>query len=274
LQRMFNTFHRPPWTPVEYEIGFALDPAFQRQNQLVNASAVLVYTPGERSAWSAIKRLKSMVRARRVQPSALADSARAVGRFPVGNLARRFLVGREVIHRDPVINVVIDLEQMPVRDSRIYLSNERDALGVPRIVVDWRISDIERRTAALFATTLRREFERLKLGTIRLADWLTSGKPLTDSDLAGNYHYIGATRMSVQPEQGVVDINAKVHGIDNLYVAGASIFPTGGHANPTLTIVALTLRLADHLRAISGSSGRPEPHSAPPFGSNPQAAMR
>ncbi|MGH7042388.1 MAG: hypothetical protein ACREFY_09670 [Acetobacteraceae bacterium] len=155
---------------MEYEIGFALDPAFQRQNQLVSASAVLVYTPGERSAWSAIKRLKSMVRARRVQPSALADAARAVGRFPVGNLARRFLVGREVIHRDPVINVVIDLEQAPVRDSRIYLSNERDALGILRIVVDWRISDIERRTAALSATTPRREFERLKLGTIRLAD--------------------------------------------------------------------------------------------------------
>ncbi|MGH7042387.1 MAG: GMC oxidoreductase [Acetobacteraceae bacterium] len=67
----------------------------------------------------------------------------------------------------------------------------------------------------------------------------------------------------------MVDINAKVHGIDNLYVAGSSVFPTGGHANPTLTIVALTLRLADHLRAISGSSGRPEAHAAPPFGSNP-----
>lgn len=258
LQRMFNMFQRPPWTPVEYEIGFALNPTFQRQNQLVNASAVLVYTPGESSAWGAIKRLKTLASSRRFHSSVFADATRAIGRFPVGNLARRFLAGREIVHRDPVINVVIDLEQAPIRDSRIYLSSQRDVLGIPRVVVDWRISDIERRTAALFATTLRQEFERMKLGTIHLADWLTSGKLLSDSDLAGNYHYIGTTRMSTQPEQGVVDINAKVHGIDNLYVAGASVFPTGGHANPTLTIVALTLRLADYLRALSDASNRLE----------------
>jgi len=60
-------------------------------------------------------------------------------------------------------------------------------------------------------------------------------------------HHIGTTRMHPDPKQGVVDQNCRVHGISNLHVAGSSVFPTSGHANPTLTIVALALRLADHL---------------------------
>jgi choline dehydrogenase-like flavoprotein len=64
-----------------------------------------------------------------------------------------------------------------------------------------------------------------------------------------NAHNIGTTRMSDTPESGVVDTDCKVHGVENLYVAGSSVFPTSGHANPTLMILALALRLADHLKA-------------------------
>ncbi len=81
------------------------------------------------------------------------------------------------------------------------------------------------------------------------AAWVTDTKPIGEADLSGNYHFIGATRMSPDPRDGVVNANCKVHGVDNLYVAGCSVFPTGGHANPTLTIVALAIRLADHLRS-------------------------
>jgi choline dehydrogenase-like flavoprotein len=63
-------------------------------------------------------------------------------------------------------------------------------------------------------------------------------------------HHMGTTRMSEDPRSGVVDRNSRVHGVDNLYVAGSSVFPSAGHANPTLTIVALALRLAEHLRRI------------------------
>ena len=69
------------------------------------------------------------------------------------------------------------------------------------------------------------------------------------SDVRGGSHHMGTTRMHDDPTQGVVDRNCKVHGIDNLYVIGSSVFPTSGAANPTLTIVALTLRLADHLKS-------------------------
>ena len=248
LQRMFNVFQRPPRVKVEYEVGFALTETAQREHKLVNASAVLVYEPGTLSSWAAFKRLKYSASKREFSFRNLADFVRFVVKFPVWNLGRRFLFGREVHHEDPIIRVVIDLEQAPIRESRIFLSDKRDALGVPRAVIDWRISDIERRTAVFFGEALKAEFHSLGLGDIELADWLSNDEPLTEADLNGNFHYIGTTRMSGSGQDGVIDENAKVHGIDNLYVAGASVFPTGGHANPTLTIVALSIRLADHLR--------------------------
>jgi choline dehydrogenase-like flavoprotein len=248
LQRMFNVFQRPPRVKVEYEVGFALTEGAQREHNLVNASVVLVYEPGKLSSWAAFKRLIHSARQRQLGLQNLLDLVRVITKFPFVNLGRRFLLGREIYHRDPNIRVVIDLEQEPIRDSRIFLSDEQDALGVRRAVVDWRISDIERRTAAFFGKALKKEFQSLGLGDIELAGWLMNDEMLTDAHLDGNFHYIGTTRMSRSEGDGVVDENAKVHGIDNLYVAGASIFPTGGHANPTLTIVALAIRLADHLR--------------------------
>ena len=64
----------------------------------------------------------------------------------------------------------------------------------------------------------------------------------------GTFHHMGTTRMHEDPKQGVVDANCKMHGIANLFVAGSSVYTTGGYANPTLTLVALALRLADHIK--------------------------
>ena len=62
-------------------------------------------------------------------------------------------------------------------------------------------------------------------------------------------HQLGTTRMSASPEEGVVDAQCRVHKVENLFIAGGSVFPTSSHANPTLTVVALALRLADHLKS-------------------------
>jgi choline dehydrogenase-like flavoprotein len=70
--------------------------------------------------------------------------------------------------------------------------------------------------------------------------------PYTDAS-----HHLGTTRMSPTPKTGVVDGHGKVHGIDNLYIAGSSTFPTAGHANPTFTIAAMALRLVDHLNTMA-----------------------
>ena len=144
----------------------------------------------------------------------------------------------------------IDVEQLPNPDSRIKLSNSRDKLGVPLPIIDWRSSELERRTIRKLTIAMTSELARSGKGRSKVADWVMNDNiPLSDGVYA-TFHYIGGTRMSSSSTDGVVDSDCKVYGTDNLYVAGSSVFPSGGHINPTLTILALTVRLADHLSKI------------------------
>lgn len=139
-------------------------------------------------------------------------------------------------------------EQAPDPDSRVLLDPERDALGMPRIRLDWRLNGLDRRSLEVAARLLAEEFGRAGIGRVRIADWLLDPASGWPPDLEGGWHHMGTTRMSDEPKAGVVDRDCRVHGLANLYVAGSAVFPTGGFANPTLTIVALALRLADRLR--------------------------
>ena len=144
-------------------------------------------------------------------------------------------------------------EHGPHRESRLSLSpSEVDRLGVPRLDVQigFAPQDIESvvRAHEMFVANYRRK----NLGTIvysesGLREYL-SRQIQTFNSAA---HHIGTTRMSEDPRRGVVDRNSRVHGVDNLFVAGSSVFPTGGHANPTFTLLAQTLRLGDHLLGLS-----------------------
>jgi choline dehydrogenase-like flavoprotein len=134
-------------------------------------------------------------------------------------------------------------EQIPRPESRVYLSTERDELGMNRLVLDWKVGMEETRTLMRLQELLDVHLRQKHLGYV---DNSSSHKePLSFSDAS---HHLGTTRMSDDPRQGVVDPNCRVHGISNLFIAGSSVFPTSGHANPTLTIVALSIRLAEHLR--------------------------
>ena len=142
-------------------------------------------------------------------------------------------------------------EQAPNPDSRVTLSGELDSTGVPRVRLDWRLSAIDVRSVAILVDALGRELARLGLGRVEPADWLQSGRwktdPLVSSHPIGGYHHMGTTRMGTDPRTSVTDADGKVHGLANLWVAGSSLFPTGGWANPTLTIVALALRGAERI---------------------------
>jgi choline dehydrogenase-like flavoprotein len=137
-------------------------------------------------------------------------------------------------------------EQAPNRDSRITLQEKRDPFGLPRARVDWRLLPIDRRTVMRAEELIDAELERLHMG--RLAPAKPEEHEAWPSNLIGGWHQIGTTRAHSDPRQGVVDADCRVHGIDNLFVAGASVFPTGGSVSPTPTILALALRLADHLK--------------------------
>lgn len=165
-------------------------------------------------------------------------------------------------------------EQAPDRSNRVVLTTERDALEVPLPRLEWRLGELDR-------TSLRRTVQAFgeaihQGGLGRLRSFVartdpaeldtTYGFALTDEERDRIHlerrptillwgHHMGTTRMSDSPERGVVDADCRVHGMGNLWVAGSSVFPTGGAANPTLTIVALALRLADRLRETLGAGG-------------------
>ncbi|WP_292430738.1 GMC family oxidoreductase [Mesorhizobium sp.] len=142
-------------------------------------------------------------------------------------------------------------EQAPLASNRIELSKtDVDHAGVPRLELRWKKSPLERRTLLeglrLFGATLAQK----NLGRVRIADWIGNGGDYpTDEETAG-HHHMGGTRMGTDVSKSVVDANCKVHGMDNLYVGGSSVFCTSGQCNPTTTITALACRLGDHLGKV------------------------
>jgi len=148
---------------------------------------------------------------------------------------------------DPTVYLYTEGEQAPNPLSRVLLGKERDALGLRRIQLDWRLSEIDKRSVRELASLIGQEFGRIQKGRVRLPIWLLDKEVSEDDPILGGYHHMGTTRMSDDPSTGVVDADCRVFSTRNLFVAGSSVFPTGGCANPTLTIVALALRLASHL---------------------------
>ena len=114
---------------------------------------------------------------------------------------------------------------------------------MPKLVLDWNVSDRSLKSSLRLIRLLDEHFRRHETGY--LEEDLTEIKELPYTDAS---HHLGTTRMSADPKTGVVDANCQMHGVDNLYVTGSSVFPTAGHANPTLTIAAMSLRLADYLK--------------------------
>ncbi len=152
------------------------------------------------------------------------------------------------------LTLVLRAEQAPNRDSRILLDEtDRDSVGVPRMALDWRLLPLDRISAASLVDAFGAELERLGLARVERAAWLSDAAenwvsdPLVSVHPLGGYHHMGTTRMAQEPREGVTDGHGQVHGLPNLWIAGSSLFPTGGWANPTLTILALALRQADRL---------------------------
>lgn len=134
-------------------------------------------------------------------------------------------------------------EMAPNPASRITLSEKKDEVfGQFEAKIDWQLSDLDQRTYEVTASLFKAAVAKLG-GQAWAEDWAD-----VKAQMTVNGHHIGTTRMSSEPKDGVVDANLKVHSIDNLYVAGSSVFRTPGISNPTFTIIALSIRLADHLR--------------------------
>lgn len=169
-------------------------------------------------------------------------------------------LGKDVVRRltapfrhSNIICALAEVEQVPNPDSRVRLIAERDRFGVPRVEVDWRLVEQDK-------LTIRKGLAALeaRLGPSTVADvvhhpWIQTDnlQSFPGQDWA---HHAGTTRMHDDPRKGVVDRDSRVHGMDNLYVTGCSVFPTEGMTPPTITIMALASRLAAHLRADMASA--------------------
>ncbi|HEY9660081.1 MAG TPA: GMC family oxidoreductase, partial [Allocoleopsis sp.] len=216
----------------------------QEQEQVLNCTSNLVFEFAQDSAADAIRRISLAVRKGKL-PKTLSQDLQTLVKDS-GNLAnllyRRYVKGRSSGARPSRIQLITLAEQAPNRDSRITLSDQRDALGLNLVRVDWRLTDLDRRTAEVMTRTVQADFARLNLAKVTLPEWLTDDRGNWQPNFSGAYHPIGTTRMAENPREGVVDSNCQVHGVANLFIAGSSVFPTGGHANPTLTLIALALR--------------------------------
>lgn len=226
-----------------------LPPELQEKERTLNTSVALYYEFAPGSGAAAIRQTYDDLTAGRRPQGMLRRVGQILGDLDV---PLRILYQYFVERRPPLISpgrlyFLSRAEQAPNPESRVTLGAECDALGMPRVRLNWQVSCLDKHSLAALIRVLSQEFERLGLGCVRTADWLTDGTPRWP-DILGGHHHMGTTRMSDDPAQGVVDRNCRVHGNTNLYIAGSSVFPTGGWANPTLTIVAMSLRLADHLR--------------------------
>ena len=164
----------------------------------------------------------------------LGDDGKQVQR-QLGRLNRRHA------HR---FRMLVRMENTPNPDSRITLTNDRDAYGVPRVALNWQVNPFDLECVGRLCRLLAQRIGGAG-GRVRIDYSLEKGNRRPGTYQA---HHLGTTRMSADPENGVVDRNLRCHEVANLYVAGSSVFPTFGFANPTLTIVGLSLRLAQHLR--------------------------
>jgi len=240
LQRSRGVSFRPKFLPA---------PAYQRERDILNASMALEVRCAPDCPHRALAVFAQGVREKRPASEVARSAGRVVAHSGVlAGAAYRRTLGRHACPGHGGLVLYCRSEQEPNPASRVVLARDRDALGVNRAEVSWRLTDRDRRTVVDFANLVASELRRLGAANLTLDSWLDApgGWPV---ETRGGPHHSGTTRMSSTPATGVVDMHSRVHGVANLYAVGASVFPTGGYANPTYTVVALAMRAADHLQS-------------------------
>jgi choline dehydrogenase-like flavoprotein len=247
ISRIMNTYRDRTGS---FLVGMKLSEELQRESRILNAG-IMTYTEGgeDSSLDATIRLVKGVTRGKLPEHTTveLLNVLRDLDGL-VMNVRREFLrPGTEALRR-ALITIVCESEQSPNPSSRVYLSDERDALGMRKLNVDWQLSELDLKTTQVMVNTLASQLVKHFRSRIRIPEWISTAPADWAHHFKDVSHPTGTTRMSTNPATGVVDANCRVHGVDNLYIAGSSVFPTTGQSNPTLTIVALALRLSDHLK--------------------------
>ena len=234
---------------LKYTPKIKLSQSAQRRERLLGIAAMFLFNSDYKEDLDKLKVLVKALLRGKIDKSLLGIPGRVL---PVSRIALPMTL-RYLLHRraynvsDRGIQLRLTSEQIPLQTSRLQLRPERDSLGMPLVKVDWLIDGVELDTMARFCEMISSLFEREKLARIDLNPLLMARDPAFLSEIDDGNHQMGMARMSSAPAQGVVDRDLRVHGAENLYVAGAATFSTTGFANPTFTAISLGLRLSDHL---------------------------
>jgi choline dehydrogenase-like flavoprotein len=252
LGKTFGVFKSHAADANRYHYGVRLSPDLQRAEQLPNCSMhMAAFGDGtDDQPWESLKRFAMReANIRQDLPPIIANSGLAAR-----GLIDYFILRKGLPHKIAGYNLQVMCEQIPNPDSRITLSDRRDPYGmrIPRI--DWRVSEVEARAARRITQLMVEQITRMGLEPPVVDEWIREGAMFPRDVIRDIAHPIGTTRMADDPASGVVDSQCQVHGVAGLFVAGTSVFPTAGHANPTQLIVAMAVRLADTLKACEGPS--------------------
>lgn len=243
-------------TQNSHEIGIAFCASETKQKSMrIGNGAAFIAAPSlsTSNGWTSFISMRDQLLARNFSSDIIKNIGRIIVDFDTAAavLALR-LKGKTTATRivsKGSIDLISICEQVPNRDSRVMLSEQKDPFGNPQASLHWQLDALDKNTIKHTMQLIAVEMSRLDLGRVKILDWL--GDPASNNwpkGVRGGHHHMGTTRMSESPDTGVVDKDCKVHQIDNLYIAGSSIFSTGGYVNPTLSIVAFSVRLAEHLK--------------------------
>jgi choline dehydrogenase-like flavoprotein len=228
---------------------FAATPEAQERYGITNARVSLgSIFPGEYDAAAeAIRQLKLQYDGMERPDWSMTRNLMAVARHPI--LAAGFVAARlwqpQFLIRG--VRMQVTVEATPDPESRVTLSDARDQLGMRRVRVNWRLDDTVRRTFDRMLALMRQELESRNIARIDLDPPIEGGEWPSTFEREGTWHHMGTTRMHDSPREGVVDRDCRVHGMNNFYIGGSSVFPCGSTIYPTITLTALALRLAGHL---------------------------
>jgi choline dehydrogenase-like flavoprotein len=162
------------------------------------------------------------------------------------NQAWRYYIQRRA-YAPPEVRIFLRIhcEQEPTSHSSITLTDQRDPLGLFRVRLDWQISERELDTIRQYVRIAQRSLA--DIANIIPDTDLMSGSPDFRTRCDDSNHHMGGMRMSTSDSTGVVDTNLRLYGLSNIYICSSAVFPCSGFSNPTHTVLALAIRLCDHL---------------------------
>jgi choline dehydrogenase-like flavoprotein len=249
MHRLFDHIY---FRGLKYQPRIMLACAKQSKSQTLNAGGIILAQSAHSEALTRTKAAGSAILRGEIRAKVMKDAFSDVlvsGPFLARKAWRMLVDGRAFNPSDKGFRLGVQVEQPPRPESRISLSASVDLFGMHRAVLDWRVGVEEINTIAVFAETVKTAFEDMGLADVHLDFDVASRSTNLLSRVVDQNHHMGTARMSHTPSTGVVDIDLKMFHAKNGYICSSAVFPTSSFSNPTHTLIALAIRLGDHLGA-------------------------